>query len=398
MDKPSSSLPSRITFSEDLLHASVGFRRIDTIKSHIQDLYQPTIKLDNLPPDAVLDSGDVSTLPKANRNTTPVPRPLQFADIMHMDIVFGPKVSIGNIHYGLMFMDRFSCMTYIFPLQNLTSDIKKQMDAFFAHLGVLPKRLISDFDTKLIGGKAREHLNSLKIHVNAAPANHQDRNGLSEHHWQTMVAMARNWLASAELPASYWFYAVRRAAEICNYFPMKFDNGTWITPLELAHGTKPDLRVLFRLFSLAAVQRERHGDNQINKFEPQSTPMIVIGRCPNSTGLQFFNPKNNTFVSSIDYKFQPNVTSGAFFGLKYQRGTFIYRLDESNQIFAPTFPLESEVLVHTHSPPSKGTIIGIPSYTAPNVYTVVFKDGSISEYTSDVFSAITVSTSDAPAK
>lgn len=119
MDKPSSSLPSRITFSEDLLHASVGFRRIDTIKSHIQDLYQPTIKLDNLPPDAVLDSGDVSTLPKANRNTTPVPRPLQFADIMHMDIVFGPEVSIGNIHYGLMFTDRFSCMTYIFPLQTL---------------------------------------------------------------------------------------------------------------------------------------------------------------------------------------------------------------------------------------------------------------------------------------
>jgi hypothetical protein len=36
----------------------------------------------------------------------------------------------------------------------------------------------------------------LKIHVNAAPAHRQDKNGLVERHWQTIVAMARNWLAS----------------------------------------------------------------------------------------------------------------------------------------------------------------------------------------------------------
>jgi len=78
-----------------------------------------------------------------------------------MDIVFGPEVALANVHYGLLFTDRFSRMTYLYPLQNLTSDIPKQLDAFFAHLGFLPKRLISDFDLKLIGGKSREHLNQL---------------------------------------------------------------------------------------------------------------------------------------------------------------------------------------------------------------------------------------------
>jgi hypothetical protein len=391
VDKPSSSLPSRLTFSEDLIRASVGFRRIETIKNHLKDLYQPTIKLDNLPPDAVLDPGDVSTMPKVPQNTDPVARPLQFADVMHMDIVFGPEIALGNIHYGLMFTDRFSRMTYIYPLQNLTSDIRKQLDAFFAHLGITPKRFISDFDTKLIGGKARDYLNSLKIHVNAAPANRQDKNGLVERHWQTMVAMGRNWLASAELPAFYWFYAVKRAAEVSNYFPMRTDTGSWTTLLETAHGVKLDLRLLFRLFSVAAVCREHHGDSQLNKFDAQSTPMIAIGRCPNSNALQFFNPRNGTFVSSIDFKFQPNVTSGAFFRLKYQPGTFIYRLDESNSIFAPSFPLETEVYVNTHSPPSKATIIGLPTYTNPEIYTVAFPDGSISEYTSDLLSAIPTS-------
>lgn len=102
----------------------------------------------------------------------------------------------------------------------------------------------------------------------------------------------------------------------------------WTTPLELAHNIKPDIHVLFKLFSLAAVQWEHQGDTQLNKFESQSTPMITIGWCPDSNGLQFYNPKNGMIVSSIDYKFQSNITSGAFFGLKYQPGTIIYHLDK----------------------------------------------------------------------
>jgi hypothetical protein len=198
--------------------------------------------------------------------------------------------------------------------------------------------------------------------------------------------MARNWLASAELPASFWFYVVHQVAEVCNYFPTKLPCGSWSTPLELAHNIKPDLRALFKPFTVAAVRRERQGDSQINKFESQSTSMILLGHCPNSTGLQFYNPRNGTFVTSIDYKILPNVTSGAHFGYKYQPGLFIYRLDESTSVFAPQFPLESTVFVHTHSPPSQATVIGIPSYDSPSIYTVSFHDGSISEYTADVLS------------
>jgi hypothetical protein len=166
VDKPSSSLPSWLTFTEDIIRASVGFCRIDTIKSHLKDLYQDTICLVSTPADAALDEGDLLTIQKTPRNTTPVTRPASFGEVIHMDIVFGPDISIGNIHYGLLFTDRFSRMTYIHPLQNLTTDIRKQLESFFAHLGFSPKFLISDFDTKLIGGKAREYLNSLHIHVN----------------------------------------------------------------------------------------------------------------------------------------------------------------------------------------------------------------------------------------
>jgi len=374
IDKPSSSLPQTISMSEDYIRSCVGFRRIDTLKRNLKTLYQPTVTLDNTPPDAILDSGYFATQKKKDRNTTPVPRPSKFGEVIHLDIVFGPEISIGNVHYGLLCVDRFSRMTYVYPLQNLTEDIQKQLESFFAHLGMVPKRIISDFDLKLVGGRARRYLNSLLVHVNAAPSYRQDKNGLAERHWQTLVSMARNWLASAELPSTFWFYAVRRAAEVCNYFPLTLENGETSTPFELAHQTKPDLRVLFKPFALAAVRRERHGDEKLEKFEPQSTPMIALGRCPTSNGIQFYNPANSTFVSSIDYTFQPHVTSGSRFGFRYQPGTFIYRLEESNAIFAPKFNLEANVWVHTHSPPHLATVIGIPSYTNPDIYTVKFQN------------------------
>jgi hypothetical protein len=116
--------------------------------------------------------------------------------------------------------------------------------------------------------------------------------------------------------------------------------------------------------------------------------MIATGRCPNSNSIQFFNPANGTFVSSVDYKFQYNVTSGAYFGMKYQPSTFIYRLDKLTTVFTPKFPIDLTVHVHTHSPPSTATIIGLPSYDAPNVYTVSFRDGSVSEYTDNLLSLV----------
>jgi hypothetical protein len=81
-------------------------------------------------------------------------------------------------------------------------------------------------------------------HVNAAPPGRQSQNGLVERHWRTITAMSRNWLSSAQLPPIFWYFAVKRAAEVTNYLPVKIDDKQ-LTPLELVYGIKPDLRNLF---------------------------------------------------------------------------------------------------------------------------------------------------------
>ncbi len=65
VDKLSSSLPSQLTLTDDIIHTSFGFHHIYTIKSHLSNLYQDTIVLDSTPADAVLDAGDLGTIRKA---------------------------------------------------------------------------------------------------------------------------------------------------------------------------------------------------------------------------------------------------------------------------------------------------------------------------------------------
>jgi len=130
IDKASSSIPSRLTLSEDFIRASMGFRRVDTLKRNLSTLYQDTITLDTQPCDAILDPGDLATLRKTPRNTTPVARPASFGDVIHVDIVFGPEVALANVHYGLIFTDRFSRMTYIFPLKNLIRILSNNLIIF----------------------------------------------------------------------------------------------------------------------------------------------------------------------------------------------------------------------------------------------------------------------------
>ena len=46
---------------------------------------------------------------------------------------------------------------------------------------------------------------------------------------------------------------MKRAAEVCNNFPFKCEDGLFLTPFEMVRHVKPDLRNLFQPFSLAAV-------------------------------------------------------------------------------------------------------------------------------------------------
>eukprot|EP00978_Attheya_sp_CCMP212_P027372 scaffold91642_cov45-Attheya_sp.AAC.2 len=129
------------------------------------------------------------------------------------------------------------------------SIIVSALEEFELDAGGLPKRLYTDFDNRLIAGSARKWLTTRHCHVAAAPANRQNQNGLVERNWRTMIQMARAYLTDRQMPRSYWFYAIRHAAQMMNHAPGRLKSQL-TTPFELVLNRKPDGRIFFELFSV----------------------------------------------------------------------------------------------------------------------------------------------------
>ena len=76
-------------------------------------------------------------------------------------------------------------------MNSLTStEVIAALEAFCESAGRVPKRFHSDFDKKLIGGRALKWIHEQKSKIIAAPAGRQSSNGLVEHTWRTIVQMA----------------------------------------------------------------------------------------------------------------------------------------------------------------------------------------------------------------
>jgi hypothetical protein len=233
-----------------------------------------------------IDPGEVATMNSSRRNMTSSAPPSHYSDVWHMDIGFGPCAAIGGIRYTLLFVDKRTRYKFVYGLKNLKDSLLHAVTQFLTECGVKPKLIRTDFDTKLMGGKVGAHFRQHNIPIESSPPYRQHQNGLVESHWQTVVSMARNWLTSALLPTKYWFFAIRRACEVCNILPTSH-LGTITTPFELVHAKKVDYRLLFLLFSTSYIKYRREGGAVKNKWSSQTLKCIVVGTCNRSNGLLF---------------------------------------------------------------------------------------------------------------
>ena len=268
--KPISSWPSTTSFTCDQLRKAFGFRNIDSILPQIQSTSQNNFSISTKDKETILDLGDVATIHRSKRNTNPLPLPHTFGEIMHMGIIFGTVTAIEGHRYGLFIADRATRSRFILPMKILKNDLLPTFQKFCNDIGIIPKRIITDFDHKLMGQKVIDHFSDSSGNtifetatpppkIEAAPPNKQNQNGLAESNWKAILQMARAWLSSHLLPSKFWWYALKRATEISNYIPIKI-NDTTSTPFELAYGSKPDLRFLLPMFSVSYLSRYKDGN------------------------------------------------------------------------------------------------------------------------------------------
>ena len=318
----SAALPKTMSMTRESLLQSIGFLQPDKLLKNLKTLtnMKLTLETDNNPK---LDSGSTASLRSSNKNKVPNAAPPNVGDVWHMDIGFGPCTAIGGIKYTLLLVDKKSRYKLVYGLKNLKSLLLDAVKSFLTDCGPTPSILRTDFDSKLMGGKVADLLASNKIKVQSAPPYRQHQNGLVERHWQTVVSMARNWLTSSLLPSRFWFFAIKRACEVCNLLPTSHMDAV-TTPHALQFGTKVDLRQLFPMFSVAYIKYPRDDGQVKNKWMTKSLKCIVVGKCSVSDGLLFYHPPSKQTITCGDgYKFDTFSPSGPQFNQIFD-GNFVF--------------------------------------------------------------------------
>jgi hypothetical protein len=121
------------------------------------------------------------------------------------------------------------------------------------------------------------------------PYEHQ-MNGLVERFNQTLQRMVTVVMHDSNLPMRYVIYVVEYCIYVYNRVPV--EGLGWKTRYELATGSKPDVRYLFRCGCLARVllplELRRH------KFHTYTEDCVYLGPGPNGHGTRFIRLKNLT--------------------------------------------------------------------------------------------------------
>ena len=158
VDKLSSTIPKMLTFTPDILRKCVGFQNAESLIRALKKTSQATVTFPNIDRIQTIDMGEVATVDKKSRNTTPLPLPNNFGDVVHGDIGYCCRTAIQGYKYALMLVDRATRFKLIFPLRNLKEDIINSFKQAMLYFPTPPIRYIFDFDHKLIGGQVKLYL------------------------------------------------------------------------------------------------------------------------------------------------------------------------------------------------------------------------------------------------
>ena len=166
-DRFISARPKVVTYSRDVFQKVIGFWNVDKVLAKMKQFSQPTLKINDLGRDPMRDTGEMATISKQFRNTTPLQRPERFGDVFHFDIVYGSRTAIGGYRYALWFVDRRSKHIEQYPLKSLAYDeLLKYLHIFRRYMvGRYPDKIIGDRDFKIIGvqvAKALEGINEYR--------------------------------------------------------------------------------------------------------------------------------------------------------------------------------------------------------------------------------------------
>ena len=169
------------------------------------------------------------------------------------------------------------------------------------------KALRSDRGGEYLSHEFDHHLKNCGIVTQLSTPGTPQLNGVSERRNRTLLDMVRSMMSFADLPVSFWGYALNTAVLTLNRTPSRTVDKT---PYEIWTGKVPKLSFLKIWGCEAYVKRL-----QTDKLAPKSDKCYFIGYPKGSFGYYFYNPtQQKVFVARdsvfLEREFISNKSSG----------------------------------------------------------------------------------------
>ena len=214
--------------------------------------------------------------------------------LVHSDVC-GPMRTMarGGFYYFITFTDDFSRYGYVYLLKN-KSDSFDKFKEYKAEVekqtGNNIKILRSDRGGEYLSLEFKDFLRECGIVSQLTPPGTPQWNGVSERRNRTLLDMVRSMMSLADLPISFWGYALETAAHTLNRVPTK---AVQKTPYEIWTEKRHSMSFL-KVWGCEAFVKRLTSD----KLGPKSDKCNFVGYPNETRGYYFYNrTENKVFVA-----------------------------------------------------------------------------------------------------
>jgi transposase InsO family protein len=211
---------------------------------------------------------------------------------------------VSNARYFVLFIDEYSRYIWVYLVANKSqvfSTIKQFVRECTRVAGNKIDQLITlqtDNGGEYMSSEARMFFEERGIIHQTSVAYDHEQQGMAERPNRTILEAAEAMRHHAGLPAPFWGDAVTTSVYLYNRFPHSSIN--YVTPFEMWHGYKPNLRHV-RVFGCNAwVHRQ---NKHYQKLSPRAYKAVFIGYAHRQKAYRLWDPIEQKLVVSRDVIF-----------------------------------------------------------------------------------------------
>ena len=255
----------------------------------------------------------------------------------------------------MLFVDDYTKFTTVYFLKSKDEaasqfqHFKAAVENFFCDKGYQIKAIRTDGGGEYSSGEFQRELKNSGIEWQVTVPYTPQEDGVAENSNRVLVGRANALVQHADASKNYWAEALLTTVYLKNILLTKGTHGKDVTPYELSHGSKPDIKHL-RVWGCSAYGFVYPAKRQDKKWSTRVEKLVFVGYTHTAKQYGLYNASTKRLVKSRDVAFHEDTS---FFTPEAQKIflPFTNEIEEPAVSRSPS-PIPKDILPVPPPPPS----------------------------------------------